>query len=144
MSPILANLFPHYAFDTWMRRIFPAIPFESYADGAICHCRTRQEAEHLKAALEQRFADCHLALHPEKTKVVYCADSNRRERHAQIQFDFLGFCFRPWMAKNRWGKIFTCFLPAISPQALKRMRVRIRSGACLDTRHYRWNTLRIA
>jgi RNA-directed DNA polymerase len=126
VSPILANLFLHYAFDTWMRRAFPHIPFERYADDAICHCRTRQEAEQLKTALEQRFADCHLLLHPEKTKIVYCADSNRRERYPQIQFDFLGFSFRPRMSKNRWGKIFTCFSPAVSPKSLKSMRTRIR------------------
>jgi RNA-directed DNA polymerase len=126
VSPLLANLFLHYAFDAWMRRTFPHIPFERYADDAICHCRTRQEAEQLKSELERRFADCHLLLHPEKTKVVYCADSNRRMRHPQIQFNFLGFSFRPRVAKNRWGRIFTCFLPAVSPQALKRMRTRIR------------------
>lgn len=125
VSPLLANLFLHYAFDTWMRRTFPNIPFERYADDAICHCHTRQEAELLKSALERRFVDCHLLLHPEKTKVVYCADSNRRKRYP-LQFNFLGFSFRPRMAKNRWGRIFTCFLPAVSPQALKRMRSRIR------------------
>jgi RNA-directed DNA polymerase len=126
VSPMLANLFLHYAFDTWMRRKSPHIPFERYADDAICHCRTRQEAEQLKSALERRFADCRLMLHPEKTKVVYCADSNRRAVHPQIQFDFLGFSFRPRRAKNRGGRIFTCFLPAVSPQALKRMRAQIR------------------
>ncbi|WP_271554271.1 MULTISPECIES: reverse transcriptase domain-containing protein [unclassified Bradyrhizobium] len=64
-------------FDVWMKGSYPHIPFERYADDIICHCRTRQEAEELKSALERRFADCHLLLHPEKTKVVYCADSNR-------------------------------------------------------------------
>jgi RNA-directed DNA polymerase len=126
VSPMLANLFLHYAFDMWMRRTFPHIPFERYADDAICHCRTRQEAEQLKLALERRLADCCLMLHPEKTKVVYCADSNRRSHYPQIQFDFLGFSFRPRRAKNRWGRLFTCFLPAVSPQALKRMRAQIR------------------
>ncbi|OKO71448.1 group II intron reverse transcriptase/maturase [Bradyrhizobium sp. NAS96.2] len=127
VSPLLANLFLHYAFDAWMRRMFPRIPFERYADDAICHCRTRQEAEHLKAVLEKRLADCHLTLHPQKTQVVYCKDSNRRGTHPQVHFTFLGFTFRPRMAKNRWGKLFTCFLPAVSPQALTRMRERIRS-----------------
>jgi group II intron reverse transcriptase/maturase len=126
-SPLLANLFLHYAFDIWMRRERPDIPFERYADDAICHCRTRREAERLKAELEQRLADCHLTLHPEKTQVVYCKDSNRRGSYPLIQFTFLGFAFRPRMAKNRWGRLFTCFLPAVSPQALKRMRERIRS-----------------
>ena len=124
---ITSNLFLHYAFDAWMRRTCPRIPFERYADDAICHCRTRREAEHLKAVLEKRLADCHLTLHPQKTQVVYCKDSNRRGTHPQIHFTFLGFTFRPRMAKNRWGKLFTCFLPAVSPQALARMRERIRS-----------------
>ena len=74
----------------------------------------------------ERFASCGLQLHPEKTKVVYCKDSSRRGQFDQIQFTFLGFCFRPRMAKNRYGEIFTSFLPAVSPQALKRMRERIR------------------
>lgn len=131
VSALLANLFLHYAFDKWMRRTYPQIPFERYADDVICHCRTRWGAEELKLALEQRFAQCHLRLHPDKTHVVYCKDSNRRGSYAQIQFTFLGFAFRPRMAKNRWGKIFTCFLPAVSPQALKRMRDQIRSWRLL-------------
>lgn len=127
ISPLLANLFLHYAFDAWMRRNYPDIPFERYADDIICHCRTWQQAEQLKAALGQRMAECHLTLHPDKTRVVYCRDSNRRAAYPCIHFTFLGFAFRPRMAKNRWGKVFTCFLPAVSPQALKRMRARIRS-----------------
>ena len=104
VSPMLANLFLHYTFDTWMRREFAHIPFERYADDAICHCRTRQEAETLKSALERRFADCDTdAASREDLKVVYCADSNRRGSYPQIRFDFLGFCFRPRSAKNRWG-----------------------------------------
>lgn len=127
ISPLLANLFLHYAFDMWMRREHPGIPFERYADDVICHCRTRRKAEWLKAELEQRLADCHLKLHPEKTRVVYCKDSNRRGSYPSIQFTFLGFAFRPRVAKNRWGRLFTCYLPAVSPQALRRMRERIRS-----------------
>jgi RNA-directed DNA polymerase len=127
ISPLLANLFLHYAFDTWMQRTFPDILFERYADDVLCHCRTHQEAAHLKRVLEQRFAACRLVLNPEKTKIVYCKDGNRRQSYPHIQFTFLGFCFRPRMAKNRWGKLFTCFLPAVSPEALKRMRARIRS-----------------
>jgi RNA-directed DNA polymerase len=126
ISPLLANLFLHYAFDTWMRRTYPSIPFERYADDAICHCRTQQEAEQLKAALEARFTFCQLQLHPQKTQVVYCKDSSRRAVYPQIQFTFLGFTFRPRMAKNRYGEVFTSFLPAVSPQALKRMRGKIR------------------
>ena len=91
ISPLLANLFLHYAFDMWMRRNFPDIPFERYADDAICHCRTEDEAMALRAALEARFADCGLTLHPDKTKIVYCRDESRRDMHPIFKFDFLGY-----------------------------------------------------
>jgi group II intron reverse transcriptase/maturase len=78
VSPILSNLFLHYAFDMWMARTFPHIPFERYADDAICHCKSADEAQALWSALADRFAACKLVLHPEKTKIVYCKDANRR------------------------------------------------------------------
>jgi len=126
ISPLLANLFLHYTFDAWMRRNYPSVPFERYADDVICHCHSRAEAERLLEALQERFAFCGLQLHPQKTQVVYCKDSSRRGQFPQIQFTFLGYCFRPRMARNRHGEIFTSFLPAVSPRALKRMRERIR------------------
>ena len=109
-----------------MRRSFPRVPFERYADDVICHCHSRTEAERLMDALQERFTSFRLQLHPEKAKVVYCKDSRRRGQFDQIQFSFLGFCFRPRMDRNRYGEIFTSFLPAVCPQALKRMRERIR------------------
>lgn len=127
ISPLLANLFLHYVFDVWMRRNKPTIPYERFADDIVCHCHSRHEAERLKVALSSRFEYCRLTIHPQKTQVVYCKDSNRRGVYARIQFSFLGFCFRPRSARNRWGKLFTCFLPAVSPAALKAMRSRIRS-----------------
>ena len=125
-SPIYANLYLHYAFDMWMKRHFPAIPFERYADDAVCHCRTEHEAESLKTALRDRLAECGLTLHPDKTKVVYCRDSNRRRRYPQTSFDFLGYEFRARQAANRWGTIFTSFSPAISAKAAKRIRATIK------------------
>jgi RNA-directed DNA polymerase len=127
ISPLLANLYLHYTFDVWMRRNHPSIPFARYADDAVCHCHTQQQAEQLQAALAQRFADCGLQLHPDKTRVVYCRESRRRREYPCIQFTFLGYTFRPRMAKSRHGKVFTGFLPAASPAALKRMRAQIRS-----------------
>ena len=127
ISPLLANLYLHYAFDMWMRRNFPDVPFERYADDSVCHCRTRQEAEKLRTALEERLAECRLEMHPEKTQVVYCKDSSRIGEHPHIQFTFLGFAFRPRSAKNRKGQAFTGFLPAASPLSLKRMREKIRA-----------------
>jgi group II intron reverse transcriptase/maturase len=127
ISPLLANLFLHYAFDRWMRTHHPEVQFERYADDAICHCASRRGAERLKERLEERFRACGLVLHPEKTRIVYCKDSRRRGSYPDIQFTFLGFCFRPRAAADRTGERFTSFLPGVSPQALKTMRERIRS-----------------
>jgi RNA-directed DNA polymerase len=127
ISPLLANLYLHYTFDVWMRRNHSSVPFARYADDAVCHCHTQQQAEQLQAALAQRFADCGLQLHPDKTRVVYCRESRRRREYPCIQFTFLGYTFRPRMAKSRHGKVFTSFLPAASPAALQRMRAQIRS-----------------
>jgi RNA-directed DNA polymerase len=95
ISPTLANLFLHYAFDMWMKRTFPAIPFERYADDCICHCRSEEEARALWVALEARFVACGLVLHPQKMKLVYCKDTNRRGDFPIQSFTFLGYMFRP-------------------------------------------------
>ena len=134
ISPLLANLFLHYAFDMWMAREFPHIPFERYADDAICHCKSAGEARDLWRALADRFAACKLALHPEKTKIVYCKDVNRRGDFPVISFDFLGFQFRArktmWVKPDR--RIFAhSFLPAASPKALTRISREIRRWGCI-------------
>jgi group II intron reverse transcriptase/maturase len=126
ISPVLANLFLHYVLDGWMRRKHPAIPFERYADDAICHCQSEAQALELRQALEQRFAECKLQLHPQKTKVVYCKDANRSKKYPERSFDFLGYTFRPREAVNRHGKRFTAFVPAVSKKAAKKMRCRVR------------------
>ena len=99
VSPVLANLFLHYAFDVWMHRNHPGIPFERYADDAICHCSSEEQAAALRVALENRFAECGLTLHPEKTKIVYCKDDDRRGDYPNQKFDFLGYTFRPRLAR---------------------------------------------
>ena len=106
ISPLLANLFLHYAFDMWMARTSPHIPFERYADDIICHCKSAEEARELWSALADRFAACKLVLHPQKTKIVYCKDANRRGDFPNQSFDFLGFSFRA--RKTLWqGYIHT-------------------------------------
>jgi RNA-directed DNA polymerase len=95
ISPILANLFLHYAFDMWMARTCPHIPFERYADDAICHCKSAEEARALWCALADRLAACKLVLHSEKTKIVYCKDANRRSDFPIISFDFWDSSFGP-------------------------------------------------
>jgi group II intron reverse transcriptase/maturase len=101
ISPLLANLFLHYVFDIWLKRVVPGVPFERYADDIICHCRSEREALALRQVLDRRFAECGLVLHPEKTKVVYCKDTNRNGNHSIHQFDFLGYSFWPRLAKWR-------------------------------------------
>jgi RNA-directed DNA polymerase len=129
ISPLLANLFLHYAFDMWMARTYPHIPFERYADDAICHCKSAVEAQALWSALADRLAACKLVLHPEKTKIVYCKDVNRRGAHPNQMFDFLGFAFRA--RKTVWhGTLYVhAFRPAVSSQALKAISRTIRGWA---------------
>jgi RNA-directed DNA polymerase len=127
ISPLLANLFLHYAFDEWMRRTYPQNPFERYADDVVVHCQTESEARGLREAIAERLSQCKLELHPEKTKVVYCKDDDRRGHYPNEKFDFLGFTFRPRRSKNRWGRFFINFSPAVSAKAAKIMRSTMRS-----------------
>ena len=126
ISPLLANLFMHYAFDRWMDREFPGSPFERYADDAVVHCDTEDQARNLWAALAERFRTVGLELHPEKTKIVYCKDANRRGDSEHTSFDFLGYTFRARLANSRRG-FFVNFLPAMSAKAKKAKGQQIRA-----------------
>jgi RNA-directed DNA polymerase len=132
ISPLLANIFLHHVFDQWTSREHPGCPFERYADDVVIHCRSREEALAVKASVEERLRRCKLEAHPEKTRLVYCRDSNRREDHEHTQFDFLGYNFRPRVAKAKGRTsggtgVFTGFLPAISPKAAKAVVAEVRS-----------------
>jgi RNA-directed DNA polymerase len=128
ISPILTNLFMHYAFDAWMARNHPDCPFERYADDAVVHCASRYQAEAVLGGIATRMGEVGLLLHPQKTRIVYCKDSNRRAEHEHTSFTFLGFAFRPRKAVNGAnGMRFTSFVPAISPEALKAKGARLRS-----------------
>ena len=127
ISPLLANLFLHYALDRWLATHYPRVSFERYADDVIVHCRTEWQAKEMRRAIAKRLLDCGLELHPEKTQIIYCKDDLRKERHTVEKFDFLGYEFRPRKSKNRNGKVFTNFSPAVSTKAAKAMRVTVRS-----------------
>jgi RNA-directed DNA polymerase len=127
VSPVLANLFMHYAFDTWLEREFPTVEFERYADDAVVHCVTERQARQVLAALAERMEEVGLRLHPAKTRIVYCRDSRRRGSYEHTSFTFLGYTFRPRKARYPDGKAFTSFLPAVSAEALKAMGKRLRS-----------------
>lgn len=126
VSPVLMNLFMHYAFDSWMKRTWPHCPFARYADDAVVHCRSQKQAENVMQTIASRLEECGLMMHPEKSKIVYCKDSNRTDSYPSIQFTFLGFTFRPRKAINTQRQFFTSFLPAVSEGAKKRMRQTIR------------------
>jgi RNA-directed DNA polymerase len=133
ISPLLANLFLHYAFDRWMQRTFPNIRFERYCDDVVVHCTSEQQARDVREAIAQRLAECRLELHREKTRIVYCRDDDRRGHYEHERFDFLGYTFRPRLSKSRYGKHFVNFTPAVSDEAAKAIRRTIR-GWQLDRR----------
>jgi RNA-directed DNA polymerase len=126
ISPLLANLFLHYCMDSWLKRHYPQCPFERYADDAVIHCKTEAEAQEMKVSLGKRLEECGLQMHPEKTKIVYCKDELRKGNYPNTKFDFLGYGFQPRTAKNKKGRLFVSFSPAISDKASKSIREKIR------------------
>ncbi len=127
ISPLLANLFMHYAFDAWIAREFPGVRFERYCDDAVVHCASEKQARQVRDAIAGRLAEVGLELHPGKTRIVYCKDDDRRDDHEVTSFTFLGYEFRPRLAKSKYGKHFVSFLPAVSTEAMKAMGAEIRS-----------------
>ena len=127
ISPLLANLFMHYAFDRWMDREYPGCPFERYADDIVVHCDTEEQARQLQAALTERLGALGLELHPGKTKIVYCQDTKRRGEAEHTSFDFLGYTFRARLVRGRRG-FFVSFAPAMSSTAARRKAVRSGPG----------------
>lgn len=127
VSPLLSNLFLHYVFDKWMERNHPEVPWCRYADDGVVHCQTEKQAQQLLSELRQRFEECGLKLHPEKTQIVYCKDGKRKEQYERTSFKFLGYCFKGRWCKNKKRNIFfMSFTPAASKEALKSMRAKTR------------------
>lgn len=127
ISPVLANLFLHYAFDAWLAREFPGVQFERYSDDAVVHCVSRRQARTVLAAIGARMEQVGLRLHPDKTRIVYCQDGKRRASYEHTEFTFLGFTFRQRKARAKGGGYFNSFLPAISKDALKKISSEVRS-----------------
>jgi len=127
VSPILANLFLHYAFDAWVRHTMPGVPFCRYADDGLLHCKSRRQAEFVMRAISERFRQCGLEIHPDKSCIVYCKDANRQEDFPRISFTFLGYTFRPRRCVDKKGRLHPNFLPAISRSAKKEINRQIRS-----------------
>jgi RNA-directed DNA polymerase len=144
VSPVLANLFLHYAFDAWMARQFPSVSFERYVDDAVVHCRSQAQARLVAAAIAERMQQVGLRLHPDKTRVVYCKDGRRGGSGEHTAFDFLGFTFRARAVRSMHGQVFTGFGPAVSKAAMGRMSKavwswRLHRHTCLSERDLtRW------
>jgi RNA-directed DNA polymerase len=126
VSPLLVNLFLHYAFDKWMANHHRYNPFARYSDDAVIHCRSKKDADRLRIELEKRLSEFGLELHPTKTRIVYCEDDDRQEDYPETKFDFLGYSFRPRRSKNKYEKHFVNFTPAVSNMAKKAMQQEIR------------------
>ena len=110
----------------WLSREFPAVPFERYADDEILHCKSRAQAQLVRDAIIERLAQVGLELNLDKTRIVYCKDSNRKGSHENEQFTFLGYTFRPRQAKSRAGVYFVSFAPAVADDAAKAIRHAIK------------------
>lgn len=139
VSPVLANLFMHYAFDMWIAKNYPDTPFERYADDAIIHCKTEAEARQILEALNERLKECKLELHPLKTKIVYCKDKDRKREYPDTEFDFLGYTFKRIIIKDRLGRLQFNFLASVSKKSaksfrdkLKEMRIHRMSGSKIE------------
>src|SRR4029450_4505533 len=109
-----------------MVREFPRIPFERYCDDVVVHCGSERQARQVRDAIAARLAQVGLELHPDKTRIVYCKDDDPPGAHEVRYFPFLGYTFRPRLAKNKWGKHFVNFLPAVSRDAVTAMSREIR------------------
>ena len=141
-SPLLANIFLHLVFDDWMRRMHPDVPFERYADDVVMHCKTEEQAQQVLESIKCRLKQCWLEVHPEKTHIVYCKDDDRRGTYPNEKFNFLGYTFRPRRSKNRWGKCFINFTPAMCNEAATKMRrwqINLRSDKAIDDLARMWN-----
>ena len=138
ISPLLANLFLHYAFDQWLTLHFKGVKFERYADDIIVHCSSKEQAEKILECIGKRMQECGLELHPEKTKIVYCKDHKRTGNHENVKFDFLGFTFKPRPSKTKDGFMFLGFDLAMSSKAGKRILLALR-----QSQFFRWTTTTI-
>jgi len=127
ISPLLANLYLHYAFDMWLTRNYPESSFVRYADDIVVHCNSKAEAEQILEAIKLRLAEVKLQIKEEKTHIAYCKDYRRNEKHANVKFEFLGFSYQPRARKSkRNGKSYIAFTAEISQSNRKKIRDQIR------------------
>jgi group II intron reverse transcriptase/maturase len=128
ISPLLANVFLHYALDKWLEKYYQQVIFVRYADDMVIHCETKEEAEQILKAIRERLEQVKLRLNEKKTQIVYCKDYRRTKRHEKVQFGFLGFSYQPRQSKSKFGegKSFTTFTAGISKENQKKIREQIK------------------
>jgi len=128
ISPLLANIFLHYALDKWLEKHYEQAAFERYADDMVIHCRTKEDAEQLLTAIKARLEQVKLRINEQKTQIVYCKDYRRTEKHQKVQFGFLGFSYQPRKSKSKYGggKSYTAFTAEISKDNQKKIREQIK------------------
>lgn len=127
ISPLLSNIFMHYCFDTWMAREFPTIWFERFCDDIVVHCSSEKQTKYVYRRIAERLGECGLQLHPDKTRVVYCAQEGREDSFENTSFTFLGYAFAKRSARRRDGGTFNGFLPAVSKAAMTKMNRTVAS-----------------
>lgn len=141
ISPLLANLYLHHAFDKWMEVTHSQYSFERYADDIVIHCSSKAEAERMRSELETRMQEFALTLHPEKTKIVYCKNYQRLERHDNESFTFLSYSFQPRTMKAKFGKAkrIIVFSAAVCNAAKASIRTAIK-----EVLRTQWSTQTLA
>lgn len=128
ISPLLSNLFLHYALDKWMDKTHPGIKFVRYADDVIVHCTSKMEAERILESIKSRLKSCQLELHEKKTKVVFCKRGKRRSKHKVVSFSFLGYGFQPRTSVTKSGRMFLGYDCAISKESQAKIAKELKSS----------------
>jgi group II intron reverse transcriptase/maturase len=128
ISPLLANLYLHFTLDAWLSKYYPACSFVRYADDVVIHCNTKQEAEMVLEHIKERLQAVKLSIKESKTKIAYCKDYRRRQSHENVQFEFLGFSFKPMKMRSKFGeRSMTGFGSEISKSNQSRIMEIIRN-----------------
>jgi group II intron reverse transcriptase/maturase len=133
ISPLLSNLFLHYAFDKWFIKTYPKLSFVRYADDIVVHCDNQDEAQEVQESIKRRLKECKLQLNEEKTHIVYCKSARRKAMFKTVKFDFLGFSFQPRSTATEEGKMFLGFDCSISKNSEKKILKEIR-----ESKFHKW------
>jgi RNA-directed DNA polymerase len=123
ISPLLANIYLHVAFDGWMQKHHPEKPFVRYADDMVVHCKTEKQALFVLSQIQKRLKTCKLTVHPKKTRIVNLRGISDA-KHPR-SFDFLGFTFKPYWTKTAKGHklLITTF---ISQKSMSSVQDKLR------------------